>query len=158
MYIRVQVPEPQHKMSILRAKSSPQQTLNFGIHKVSWEASFLFGTVDFILQSRLIFGHAREYSQPPSLFPPISIRSHLCLSLPQVSLLLSLLLPSPLSSPVTWMPVSIIVFLLRLIPRPKVEPFACLGGSLCISAYLANNVDTTLSNKKARMVWAMSQR
>lgn len=37
----------------------------------------------------------------------------------------------------------------------------CLfGRSLCISffAYLANNVDTTLSNKKARMVWTMPQR
>lgn len=82
---RIEVPERQHKMSILGAKSSPQQTLHFGIPQVNREASFLFDTVDYNLQSRFIFGHARGYLQTPSVFPPISIRSHPRLSLPQVS-------------------------------------------------------------------------
>lgn len=101
MYIRVQVPEPQHKMSILQLKGLPQQTLNFGIPKVIQEASLLFGTVDFVLQTTFwgMQGSTREYLQIPTLFPPISIRTYPCLSLTQVSCLLVLFLPSTHSSP-----------------------------------------------------------
>lgn len=105
-----------------------------------------------MLQGRLILGHVREYSQTTSFFPPISLRSHPCLSLPQVSLLFLLLLPSPLSSSATSMPVCIIVFLQPLIPRPKV---LCVWEiSAYLFDYLANNVDTTVINKEARMVCA----
>lgn len=152
MYIRVQVLSPSIKWICYKQRAHQNIPYIF-------EYPRSIGKHPFYLTLLTTSYRADSFlsMQIPPPFLSISIRSHSWLSLPQVSLLLLLLLPSPISSPATECLSASLFSPCLWFPDPKQSHLQVREISVYLFAYLANNGDTTLSNRKTRMVWAVPQ-